>query len=678
MSSARGTIRWKLRAIISFTLAVAIALTWQVAQTASPDVKPQGAKFNECLAGLRTADLVDPGVDLILRELSRTPEFQGTKWNINHPYEPDAINVLVPQGNTIWPSVCNLIAEPAGCETSPAEGYIICNPPIGTQLSSPLVRSGIANLETNFAKRFILMTFIGHELGHLSFHSEGTRYLEPRMLKWMQPYGMTCDQTKTGGEPTEEERADVYGLEKACEALHLDPDFGLVPTAPGEVVSVLQRLQDDLDDTYFMTDDACVREDSYPSISRRKHTFLRAYLKCLYPKGWNPVADVAEEDASSLERLETWLRDRQISGFVASGSYAKATLYSHQIAKGNNSYYITYDSTGIDSALWYVAPPINGLITKQLVSWPSTGQTIWVQEGLGELAYYVLLNHSGRLDNSAVVEVRVKCDDGAPVACNTNVRNRELDKGLTVVRGTDGTVIVHGGRHVEYYRSFDKFFESAAEWSKKIGDLPMDPEQTVVAAENKQTAMVIKSDAGFYSTIVVKDGDISRRALFAFPKETGTIEAAAFVKGRLLLSIYDKPLAGGGRLNLWDCPSTVLDTIGKTISRTCHVYTAPNETKSSVAMATRDLSSLFVRSVTIAPQSCGALLVIRYRGWLWLLDRAQNRQDILPADGVIGCDQSDNSVETYRARRVDHLSLKLGATTSRDSELTSLPQLQPK
>ena len=154
-----------------------------------------GEKFNQCLSALRPGDLVDPGVGLILEDIGRTGEYKNARWNINHPYKPDAINVLVPQGKTNWPSACNLIAEPAGCETSPSERYIICNPPIGAQLSSPLVRSGVANLETNFAKRFILMTFIGHELGHLSFNSPGTRYLEPSMLKWMQPYGMTCDQT---------------------------------------------------------------------------------------------------------------------------------------------------------------------------------------------------------------------------------------------------------------------------------------------------------------------------------------------------------------------------------------------------------------------------------------------------------------------------------------------------
>ena len=80
-------------------------------------------------------------------------------------------------------------------------------------------------------------------------------------------------------------------MAKACEALRRDPDFGLLPTAPAGVISVLQRLEDDLDDTYFTTDDACVREDSYPSISRRKHTFLLAYLKCLYPTGVEPSID---------------------------------------------------------------------------------------------------------------------------------------------------------------------------------------------------------------------------------------------------------------------------------------------------------------------------------------------------------------------------------------------------
>ena len=95
-------------------------------------------------------------------------------------------------------------------------------------------------------------------------------------------------------------------------------------------------------------------------------------------------------------------------------------------------------------------------------------------------------------------------------------------------------------------------------------------------------------------------------------------------------------------------------------------------------MATRDLSSLFSRSIEPAPAPCGTLLVIRHRGWLWLLDRERKLEDNLPADGLITCDDSDNSVETYRARRVDHLSTRFSKTTQQDLELTSLPQLDPK
>lgn len=642
------------------------------------EARAPGEKFNQCLSALRPSDLVDPGVGLILENIGRTGDYKNARWNINHPYKSDAINVLVPQGNTNWPSACNLIAEPAGCESSPSERYIICNPPIGAQLSSPLVRSGVANLETNFAKRFILMTFIGHELGHLSFHSQGTRYLEPSMLKWMQPHGMTCDQTGERKKSTEEERADEYGVAKACEALRRDPDFGLLPTAPAEVISVLQRLEDDLDDTYFTTDDACVREDFYPSISRRKHTFLLAYLKCLYPTGWNPVAAVAEGDASSFEHLEAWLRDRQISGFVASGNYAKGALYSHRIAKGRGSYYVAFDSTGVDSSLWYVAPPLDGLITKRLLSWPTSGQAIWVEDAAGLLTFYVLLNHMGGDDSKAVVAVAVDCRGGARAVCNTKVRTRELSQGFAIARGTDGTVIVQGRRHVACYRSFDSFFEGAVRWSKDLSDLPADPEQAVVAAGSNRMAIVTKSDAGFYSTIVVQDGSVSRRALFAFPKEAGTIEAAALAKDRLLLSIYNTPIAGEGRLTLWDCPANVLDPSEKSVARICHVYQAPEELRSNVAMATRDLSSLFGRSVAVAASACGDLWVIGHGGWLWLLDGSQKRQDVLPAEGLVSCDPDDGTVETYRARRVDHVETKFSATTSSDLELTSLPQLKPK
>jgi hypothetical protein len=667
---------------LSLKVAVVIGITvfssWASAQIRPLQKNSAGSEFNKCVTALRPQDLVDPGLDSILRELSRTSEYRDAKWNINRPYVADSINILVPQGNTRWPAACNLIAEPAGCESSPSERYIICNPPIGAQLASPLVRSGIANTETNFAKRFILMTFIGHELGHLSFHAEDKRYLLEPMLKWMQPYGMTCDQSKAGREPTEEERADTYGIAKACEALRLDPDFDLLPTDPAQVVSVLQRLQDELDDTYFTTDDACVREDAYPSTSRRKHTFLRAYLACLYPKGWNPVAAVAEEDASSFERLEMWLGDRQIAGFVASGSYSKATLLSHQIAKSKDSDYIAFDSSGVDSTLWYVAPPINGLVAQQLRSWQSTGHSVWAEKNPGQINFFIVLNEGGKDGKKALAKVETKCAAGSSPVCTTHLRTHDLDDSAIVVRGADGSVVVQTRKRIECYRSFEDVFNGVVHSTKEIPDLPTDPEQSIVATKNNLILVVKSSGDGFYSTIIFGHGAVSRRALFAFPKETGNIEAAEFVNGRLLLSIYDKPLGGDGQLSLWDCPETVLDTTPKTTTRTCQVYKAPNELKYSVAMATRDLSSLFSRSIEPAPAPCGTLLVIRHRGWLWLLDRERKLEDNLPADGLITCDDSDNSVETYRARRIDHLSTRFSKTTQQDLELTSLPQLDPK
>ena len=300
--------------------------------------------------------------------------------------------------------------------------------------------------------------------------------------------------------------------------------------------------------------------------------------------------------------------------------------------------------------------------------------------GRASSTFYLLLNHMGGDDSKAVVAVAVDCRGGAQAACNTKVRTRELSQGFAVARGTDGTVIVQGHRQVACYRSFDSFFEGAVRWSKDLSDLPADPEQSVVAAGSKRTAIVTKSDAGFYSTIVVQDGTVSRRALFAFPKEAGTIEAAAFAKDRLLLSIFNTPIAGEGRLTLWDCPANVLDPSEKTVARICHVYQAPQELKSNVAMATRDLSSLFGRSVAVPASPCGDLWVIGHGGWLWLLDGSQKRCRMsLPSRGIGPVViRTMARWKPYRARRVDHVGMKLSATTASALELTSLPQLKPK
>src|SRR5262249_11896140 len=154
--------------------------------------------------------------------------------------------------------------------------------------------SGIANVQTSFALRFLLLTFLGHELGHIAFSSSPMK----KHLTPSEDHGaMNCYARSPEAQMSEEQFADDYGMKTACEALRRRPDLSLLPTSTGYVLTLLSRLEHELDTNYFATDDTCVGDKDYPSIARRKHTFAQRYLRCLYPSTFNPVAEEADRDA---------------------------------------------------------------------------------------------------------------------------------------------------------------------------------------------------------------------------------------------------------------------------------------------------------------------------------------------------------------------------------------------
>jgi hypothetical protein len=142
--------------------------------------------------------------------------------------------------------------------------------------------------------------------------------------------------------------------------------------------------------------------------------------------------------------------------------------------------------------------------------------------------------------------------------------------------------------------------------------------------------------------------------------------------GRFLFRVYENPVAGIGRLKLWDCSETLLDDNPKTITETCSIYNSPQETEDAVAMATRDLSALFSNPIEPGPSKCGAILTVRYRGWVWLLYREHRRETLVPADGLIDCSK-DGFISPYRARRIDILNPRYQTSVSEDIKLSSIP-----
>ena len=183
---------------------------------AAPADEAPGTVYNACLAALSPAAKDHRGIGLLLQDISTAPSYRDTQWNINKPYAPGAINILMPMNtDEPWPASCKMLEAPASCDARPSEKSIICNPAMGKSFASPLLHSGIANGETYLALRFLVLTFLGHELGHLA-QSPQDASVHHLIEIYDDAYGMKC-RNEPGAEY--ERNADAYGVALACAAL---------------------------------------------------------------------------------------------------------------------------------------------------------------------------------------------------------------------------------------------------------------------------------------------------------------------------------------------------------------------------------------------------------------------------------------------------------------------------
>jgi hypothetical protein len=229
-SDRRGL--WILLSVVGVPLAVGLAAYVVLRQV-------PGADYDRCLNALDSMALSNPGIASLVEDIRRSPSYAASKLNVNRPYVAGTINVLIPNGKVKWPTACPLTSEPADCVTSAKDSYVICNPAIGREVGSTLLLSGAANVETVVALRFLLVTFLGHELGHLQF---GTARLRRHLIPSEANASMNCAK-RAPGEETEEQRADAYGVKVACESIRRRSDAKALPNSPGDLLGLLSRLE---------------------------------------------------------------------------------------------------------------------------------------------------------------------------------------------------------------------------------------------------------------------------------------------------------------------------------------------------------------------------------------------------------------------------------------------------
>ena len=561
-----------------------------------------GAVYDACLAGLSRGAKNHRGIAPLLEDISTAAEYRDTQWNVNKPYSPDAINILMPNATgEPWPASCNLPNAPASCDARPAEKTIICNPAMGKSFGSPLITSGIANGDTYLAVRFLVLTFLGHELGHLA-QSPPDAAVHHLIDIYDDAYGMKC-RNEPGADY--ERKADAYGVALACTALHNSQVVKtLAEDAPLNVVNTLSRLQDDLDENYFTMDDTCIVKKNYLSISRRKHTFADSYLGCFFPK--SVVRELAKQDADMFDRLEKRLTQLQETGFIASGYFGRGTLYAHQVASPAPNEYITFDSTGTESSLWQLSQGDTKIHITALFQWPRTGQPVSFYRTDTGTRFLVRMNAGPGTPNPALVEIGMQCANGI---CQLGSRSRLLPEGAFGHRGADGSLLIHGPSHFERYASVDDYFSAHPAVIASLPNLPADAEDRVTATDKSRSVFIPKTSAGAFETNggfrrigVSTQKKIYGRVLFVVATDSrASLDAAALIGSDFLFSVYENPLLGVGRLKLWDCPDLLLNDNPQITTKTCRVYSSPQETEDAVAMATRDLSALFSNSIEPAP-----------------------------------------------------------------------------
>jgi hypothetical protein len=623
-----------------------------------------GQRFNTCLSAIAPESLEKRDFELIAHELRRVPEYRQTKWNVNQRYQAGAINLIIPRwDNSFWPgSVCGgLPLEPAACAAYPKERAIVCNPAIGRQLSSPLVQSRIAAINEDFALNFILLTIFGHELGHIRL--DGGSVVQ-HLLRIQSTDGAKCYARPTGEGPTIEEKADEIGLNIACTALRNRPDRNELPTDPGDVLLLLSRVEDNLDDAYFAIDDVCTGDLRYPSVSRRKINFASRYLNCLYPSGYEPLKLLNESLASDFNDLEKWLTARQISGHAADGNYGTRALANQLVVRTSSDVSVAFDSTDTDSSLWFItAQPNSTLSFIQAKSWNRTGIG-FAAEPTGDVAKLLLLLNPKDTDSPTFVEVKVHCER---VKCLAETSDLDLVPDSLLLPSFEHSYALVTRTGVQFFASADQLLSSHGSFKLQNHGFNTGPDTLIVAADKQSGMVATRQAGGLYKIALLAPDSVVSKVLVTVPHVTGTLESAAIVFSRLLLVFSESPELGPTSVTLWDCPYDSIRQGRETVS--CTAYRAPEAVETPAALASHNVSSFSDRFID--PElACGDSVVVHHGGWLWLLDRKHGMTDLLFADGVVSCSADQGTIETYRARRVDTLRLQMQKAESSVKPLT--------
>ncbi|MBR0684442.1 hypothetical protein JQ594_00820 [Bradyrhizobium manausense] len=622
------------------------------------------AKYDYCVQSLPEEQRRTRGLSMIVDDLRRLDRF-GQDWNVNAPYRSGSLNILIPTGaSDAWHAQCGLPTSPADCLAAATGSFIICNALVGRQLSHPLLVSGIAREEIERARRFLALTIVGHEIGHLQAGYSGrVQHLFPTR----KANGLRCRQ-RNDQQPTEEERADEFGIGLACDAIRSDPTRSVAPDVRS-AVDTMSAFRNALDEDLFAFDDSCAGDDTYPSMSRRKSTFALAYARCLYPGADLPYASLATDQDAAFRRLEQWLRSRQVGGFVASSEYGASPVYRFDVASTpSRQRFMAFDSSGITSQISMTTIGDKQVRHDVLTAWKTAGTLVGSHSDASTTEF--LASFAAPNDGRIARHVTVRCKESSD-RCDAGASEKVVEAGFDLWQLNDKAIAATRGRQISSYASYDDYMHGDAALHENI-EFDLGEDNALIAGNADKLLLGSRPAddeiaSGFHQIGIVTRAKSQWLTFTTVGTTMSPLRAVGLIDSFAAFVFESSSVGSDDRAQLWLCPVAELEAATTRVHLECDLYRAPDDLSYSVGLANNDLESLGTKVMSF--EYCNGLIGVRRSGWLWLVDPINKRADAVPGTGLISCTADHSLAFVYRARRVDEVRLSLA---NRESSKASI------
>jgi hypothetical protein len=342
-----------------------------------------------------------------------------------------------------------------------------------------------------------------------------------------------------------------------------------------------------------------------------------------------------------------WVREGSLSlqrgiGSRASGN-ADDTLLDSIAVFETEDFFLTYDSTELNSALWTARSDETFLSWlwpedtprqkfETLVKWNDPGRVVWSKPR--KITVDLLIEFAPEA-NHRVALMRMTCSNKT---CRSTAQERGIPQAARLSVGDDGSAILVDDKALVTYDSVADLMSGAERKTERRS--PASSDELVASA--REAALVINRES--LSGEIVEER-LHAGITFSFGKPVQP--AAVSINNGVQFVVDDKD-----RTELWDCPWSALKEDSE-----CVVYKSPAEFKVP--------TSFEVAPMVIHDTECG--LTISRSIWTWVVRRNARTEDVLVATGIVSCDIG--ALLTYIDRHIVDQSPKRQPVTSETRQL---------